>query len=372
MIKILSIFGTRPEAIKMAPVVQELARRPTIKSIVCVTAQHREMLDQVMDIFKLKSDYDLNIMTAGQTLSRITSRALLGLEPIIEKETPDIVLVQGDTTTAFVGALAAFYHQVAVGHIEAGLRTDNKYSPYPEEINRQTIGVLADLHFVPTSVSRENLLREGKPAENIILTGNTAIDALKMTVHDTYENELTKWVGDDRLILMTSHRRENLGEPMKNVFRAVLTLTEKFPNVKVIYPVHMNKLVQTAADEILSGSSKVRLVAPLDVLEFHNLMNKSYLIMSDSGGIQEEAPSLGKPVLVTRDTTERPEGITAGTLKLVGTDYATIVKAASLLLSDQTAYQKMSQATNPYGDGHASERIVDALIERFGSAQKNL
>ena len=372
MIKVLSIFGTRPEAIKMAPVVQELAKRDNIKSVVCVTAQHREMLDQVMNVFKLKSDYDLNIMVVGQTLAEITSRALLGLEEVIKKEKPDIVLVQGDTTTVLAGALAAFYRQVAVGHVEAGLRTDNKYSPYPEEMNRQMTDVLADLYFAPTDVSRDNLLSEGKPAKNIIVTGNTAIDALKMTVRDSYENELTKWVGNNRLILMTSHRRENLGDPMRNVFRAILELTKRFHDVKIIYPVHMNKAVQDVADEILSDSDKIRLVDPLDVLEFHNLMNKAYFIMSDSGGIQEEAPSLGKPVLVTRDTTERPEGITAGTLKLVGTNYDTIIQEASILLSDKTAYEKMSQATNPYGDGHASERIVDAIIEKFSNARKNL
>lgn len=364
MNKVLSIFGTRPEAIKMAPVVRELEKRKEIKSIVCVTAQHRQMLDQVMEIFKIKSDYDLDIMVAGQTLSEITSRALLGLESVIEKERPDIILTQGDTTTAFVGALAAFYHQVAIGHIEAGLRTGNKYSPFPEEANRQMIGVLADLHFAPTNVSRDNLLREGKDPKTIFVTGNTAIDALKLTVHDDYENELTNWVNKDRLILMTSHRRENIGDPMRNIFRAARTLTENFPDVKVIYPVHMNSSVRAIADEVLKGSDKIRLIEPVDVLEFHNLMNKSYFVISDSGGVQEEAPSLGKPVLVVRDTTERPEGVTAGTLKLVGTDYNTIVAEATKLLSNKSAYGSMSKAQNPYGDGHASERIVDALIAR--------
>ncbi len=366
MIKVMSIFGTRPEAIKMAPLVKELESRKEIKSIVCVTAQHREMLDQVLETFDIKPDYDLNIMKQGQTLADITTRALVGLEEIIKKEKPNIVLVHGDTTTTFAGALAAFYNQIDIGHVEAGLRTDNKYSPYPEEMNRQMVDRVTDMYFAPTKLSKENLLKENIDEEKIYITGNTAIDAMKTTVKKDYSHPELDWIKDnERLILVTAHRRENLGDPMRNIFRAIRKIVDEFSDVKVLYPIHMNPKVREVAHEVFDTCDRVKLIEPLEVFDFHNFQNKCYLIMSDSGGVQEEAPSLGKPVLVLRDTTERPEGIEAGTLKLVGTDEDTIYKETKSLLTDKEAYDKMSKASNPYGDGHASERIVDAIIEKY-------
>ena len=367
-IKVMSIFGTRPETIKMAPVVHELEKREEIESIVCVTAQHREMLDQVLKALKVIPDYDLNIMKQGQTLSDITTRALKGLEDVIKEVKPDIILVHGDTTTTFAGALAAFYQQVAVGHVEAGLRTYNKYSPFPEEMNRQFVGIVSDMNFAPTERSKNNLLREGKKEETIYVTGNTAIDALNLTVDEEYSDEITEWIGDDRLIVLTAHRRENLGEPMYRMFKAIRRIIDKYDDVKMVYPVHLNPLVVKAANEVFGDSEKIKLIKPLEVVEFHNLLSRSYLILTDSGGIQEEAPSLGKPVIVLRDTTERPEGIDAGTLKLAGTEEETIYQMVDELLSDSMEYEKMSKASNPYGDGHASERIVDAIIAKFSKS----
>lgn len=365
MIKVLTIFGTRPEAIKMAPVIKELKSRKEIETIVCVTAQHREMLDQVLEAFNIVPDYDLNIMKPGQTLGGITIKALEGLEKIIKEVQPNIVLVHGDTTTTFVGALTAFYNQVKVGHIEAGLRTYNKYSPYPEEINRQITGIIADLHFAPTDVSRDNLLKEGKNKENIFVTGNTAIDALKTTVKKDYYHEIFDWIGNDRMILLTAHRRENLGEPMRGMFKAIKRIIDEYADVKVVYPVHLNPKVREIANEVLGNSNKIKLIGPLDVLDFHNFMAKSYIILTDSGGIQEEAPSLGKPVLVLRDTTERPEGIKAGTLKLAGTNEDNIYKLTKQLLDNEKEYNKMAKASNPYGDGQASKRIAEIITNHF-------
>lgn len=365
MIKVMTIFGTRPEAIKMAPLVKELEGRNEIESIVCVTAQHREMLDQVLTVFNIKPNYDLNIMKQGQTLSEITSRVLQGLEEVIKKEKPNIILVHGDTTTTFAGSLAAFYNQVDIGHVEAGLRTWNKYSPFPEEMNRQMVDRMTDMYFAPTEVSRKNLLQENISEEKIYVTGNTAIDALKTTVKEDYNNEILNWVGKDKLILLTAHRRENLGEPMKHIFRAVKRIVEEYPDVKVVYPIHLNPKVREIANEIFKGIDKVRLIEPLEVIDFHNFQNKSYIILTDSGGIQEEAPSLGKPVLVLRDTTERPEGIAAGTLKLVGTNEEKIYIETKKLLDNKEEYNKMSHASNPYGDGFTSKYIVDAIIKKY-------
>lgn len=364
-IKVMTVFGTRPETIKMAPLVKELQSREEIDTIVCVTAQHRQMLDQVLNAFQIVPDYDLDIMKQGQTLSDITTRVLQGLEGVIKEVKPDIILVHGDTTTTFAGALAAFYNQVAIGHVEAGLRTYNKYSPFPEEANRQFVGVISDMNFAPTEQSKENLLREGKNPETIIVTGNTAIDALQTTVREDYEHEIIDWVGDSRMIMLTAHRRENLGEPMRNMFRAIKRIIEKYEDIKVVYPVHLNPIVVQTAEEIFGDCDRVKLIKPLEVLDFHNLLNKSYLILTDSGGIQEEAPSLGKPVIVLRDTTERPEGIAAGTLKLAGTNEEVIYGMIDELLSCQEEYDRMSKASNPYGDGKASKRIVDAIIEKF-------
>lgn len=363
----MTVFGTRPETIKMAPLVKELKSREEIETIVCVTAQHRQMLDQVLHAFHIKPDYDLDIMKQGQTLSDITTRVLMGLEAVIKEVQPDIVLVHGDTTTTFAGALAAFYNQVAIGHVEAGLRTYNKYSPFPEEANRQFVGVIADMNFAPTEKSKQNLINEGKDEDSIIVTGNTAIDALQTTVRDDYQHEIIDWVGEGKMIMLTAHRRENLGEPMRHMFKAIKRVIEKHPDVKVVYPVHLNPIVVQTAEEIFGDCDRVKLIKPLEVLDFHNLLNKSYLILTDSGGIQEEAPSLGKPVIVLRDTTERPEGIEAGTLKLAGTDEEVIFQMVDELLSDETEYSKMSKASNPYGDGKASKRIVDAIIEKFQS-----
>lgn len=365
-IKVMSVFGTRPEAIKMAPLIKELEKRKEIESIVCVTAQHRQMLDQVLETFKITPKYDLDIMKQGQTLSDITSRVLYGLEEVIKEAKPDIVLVHGDTTTTFAGALAAFYNQTAIGHVEAGLRTNDKYSPYPEEMNRQMVDRMTDMYFAPTELSKNNLLKENIEEEKIYITGNTAIDAMATTVKKNYTHPELDWVKEnERLILVTAHRRENLGDPMRHIFKAIRKLTEEFPDVKVLYPIHLNPKVREVAHEILDGCDRIRLIEPLEVFDFHNFINKCYMIMSDSGGVQEEAPSLGKPVLVLRDTTERPEGITAGTLKLVGTDEETIYKEAKKLLTNQKEYDKMSKASNPYGDGHASKRIVDAIIEKY-------
>ncbi len=365
MIKVITIFGTRPEAIKMAPLVKELGNREEIKSIVCVTAQHREMLDQVLEVFDIKPDYDLNIMKQGQTLSEITSRVLMGLEEIIQKEKPNIILVHGDTTTTFAGALAAFYNNVDIGHVEAGLRTWNKYSPFPEEMNRQMVDRMSDMYFAPTEVSKNNLIKENIDIDKIYVTGNTAIDAMKTTVNDNYYNEIFDWVGNDKLILLTAHRRENLGEPMRNIFRAVKRIIEKHNDIKVIYPIHLNPKVREVANEVFDGVDRIRLIEPLEVFDFHNFINKSYIILTDSGGIQEEAPSLGKPVLVLRNTTERPEGVEAGTLKLVGTDEDTIYNETDKLLNSIEEYDKMSKASNPYGDGSASRYIVDAIIDKY-------
>lgn len=364
-IKVMTVFGTRPETIKMAPLVKELKSREEIETIVCVTAQHRQMLDQVLDAFEIKPDYDLDIMKKGQTLSDITTRVLQGIQSVIQEVKPDIVLVHGDTTTTFAGALAAFYNQVPIGHVEAGLRTYNKYSPFPEEANRQFVGTIADIHFAPTEISKLNLMKEGKEESSIVVTGNTAIDALNTTVRDDYNHEVLNWVGQDKMIMLTAHRRENLGEPMKNMFKAIKRIIEKYNDVKVIYPVHLNPIVKATAEEILGDCDRVKLINPLEVLDFHNLLNKSYLILTDSGGIQEEAPSLGKPVIVLRDTTERPEGIKAGTLKLAGTDEEVIYNMIDELLSDKNEYDRMSKASNPYGDGKASERIVNEIINMF-------
>ncbi len=366
MIKVMSVFGTRPEAIKMAPLVKELESRKEIESIVCVTAQHREMLDQVLKVFDIKPQYDLNIMKQGQTLGDVTTRALTGLEEVIKKEKPDIVLVHGDTTTSFAGALAAFYNQVAIGHVEAGLRTDDKYSPFPEEMNRQMVDRLSDMFFAPTNLSKENLLRENVDEGKIYITGNTVIDAMSTTVDKDYKHEELNWIDDgERMILLTAHRRENLGDPMRNIFKGIKRAIDEFPDVKVIYPIHLNPKVREVANEVFGEYSRVRLIEPLDVFDFHNFQNKAYIILTDSGGIQEEAPSLGKPVLVLRNTTERPEGIEAGTLKLVGTDEETIYEETKKLLADKELYETMSKASNPYGDGKASQRIVDAIIDYF-------
>lgn len=365
-IKVMTIFGTRPEAIKMAPLVLELKKRPEeFEAIVTVTAQHREMLDQVLSIFDIQPDYDLNIMKDRQTLMDVTTRGLEGLDDVMKKVKPDIVLVHGDTTTTFIAGLAPFYNQIQVGHVEAGLRTWNKYSPYPEEMNRQLTGVLADLHFAPTDKSAPNLQAENKKEERIFVTGNTAIDALKTTVKETYEHEVLTNLGDDRLILLTAHRRENLGEPMKNMFRAVKRIVDEHEDVQVVYPVHLNPVVRETANDILGNDPRIHLIEPLDVIDFHNFAERAHIILTDSGGVQEEAPSLGVPVLVLRDTTERPEGIEAGTLKLAGTEEETIYTLAKELLIDEDVYKQMSQASNPYGDGLASKRICDAISYYF-------
>lgn len=365
-IKVMTIFGTRPEAIKMAPLVLELKKQDQyFEPIVTVTAQHRQMLDQVMDIFGITPDHDLNIMKDRQTLTGITTRALEGLDRIMKETKPDIVLVHGDTTTTFVAGLAAFYNQIAVGHVEAGLRTWNKYSPYPEEMNRQLTGVMADLHFAPTDQSANNLIQENKPEENIFVTGNTAIDALSTTVNADYQSDILDRLNGDRLILVTAHRRENLGEPMKNMFRAIKRVVDEQKDVQVVYPVHLNPAVREIADDILGGDDRIHLIDPLDVIDFHNFASKAHLILTDSGGVQEEAPSLGVPVLVLRDTTERPEGIAAGTLKLAGIEEEQIYNMATELLTDDAAYLAMSKASNPYGDGKASARIAEAIRYYF-------
>lgn len=363
MKKIMLVFGTRPEAIKMCPLVNELKSRPELQTVVCVTGQHRQMLDAVLHAFAVTPDYDLSIMKEKQTLFDITVNILARIREVLETEKPDVVLVHGDTSTTFVTALACFYLQIPVGHVEAGLRTYNIYSPYPEEFNRQAVSILAKYNFAPTELSRENLLREGKAADSIYVTGNTAIDALKTTVREEYSHPELDWAADSRLIMITAHRRENLGEPMHHMFRAIRRIIEEHPDVKAIYPIHMNPVVRAAANEELGDCDRIRIIEPLDVLDFHNFLARSYLILTDSGGIQEEAPSLGKPVLVMRDTTERPEGIAAGTLKLVGTDEATIYENFKTLLEDKAAYDKMAKASNPYGDGFACKRIADILVK---------
>ncbi len=369
-IKVLSVFGTRPEAIKMAPVVKELQKNnKTIKSIVCVTAQHREMLDQVLDAFNIIPDYDLNIMKPSQTLSDITSEVIKKIEQIINKEKPDIVLVHGDTTTAMAASLAAFYQHIKIGHVEAGLRTFNKESPFPEEINRQIIDAVSDYLFAPTQQSADNIFKLNKN-QKIIITGNTAIDALKTTITKDYSNKYLDEIGDDKkIILVTAHRRENIGQPMKNIFNAIKRIVNENPDIVVVYPVHLSPKVQGIARDILGNVRNIKLIEPLDVVDFHNFMEKSYFIMSDSGGVQEEAPSLGKPVLVLRDTTERPEGVLAGTLKLTGTNEEDIYQAAKNLLEDEKQYQAMSNAKNPYGDGFASEKIVGAILDELSCAK---
>ena len=357
------VFGTRPEAIKMCPLVNELKTRDKVQTIVCVTGQHRQMLDQVLEAFGVTPDYDLSIMKEKQTLFDITTNILNRIREVLETEKPDVVLVHGDTSTTFVTALACFYLQIPVGHVEAGLRTYNIYSPYPEEFNRQAVGIVSQYNFSPTELSKQNLLNEGKRPESIYVTGNTAIDALKTTVRQDYTHPELRWAEGSRLILITAHRRENLGEPMQNMFRAIRRVMDEHPDVKAIYPIHMNPVVRQTADEILGGEERIHIIEPLEVLDFHNFLARSYLILTDSGGIQEEAPSLGKPVLVMRDTTERPEGIAAGTLKLVGTDEEVIYRSFKQLLEDEAEYAKMSNASNPYGDGHACERIADILTE---------
>ncbi len=359
---ILLIFGTRPEAIKMCPLVNELKSRAGVRTVVCVTGQHRQMLDQVLEAFSVVPEYDLSIMRERQTLFEITSGVLLGIKEVLESVRPDVVLVHGDTSTTFAAALACFYLQIPVGHVEAGLRTYNLYSPYPEEFNREAVGLLAKYHFAPTRLAAQNLEREGKNPADIFVTGNTAIDALKTTVRDSYSHPELQWAEGSRLILITAHRRENLGQPMRRMFRAIRAIVEEHPDVKAIYPIHLNPVVRETAREELDGCSRIRLIEPLDVLDFHNFMARSYLILTDSGGIQEEAPSLGKPVLVMRDTTERPEGIKAGTLKLVGTDEGKIYEAFRMLLESREEYERMSGASNPYGDGLASRRIADILL----------
>ncbi|WP_129738511.1 non-hydrolyzing UDP-N-acetylglucosamine 2-epimerase [Massilimicrobiota timonensis] len=361
MKKVMLVFGTRPEAIKMCPLVNELKTRKNIETIVCVTGQHRQMLDQVLNAFDVVPDYDLSIMKDRQTLFDVTTNILNHIREVLEKVKPDVVLVHGDTTTTFVTSLACFYLQIPIGHVEAGLRTYNIYSPYPEEFNRQAVSIIASYNFAPTELSKDNLLKEGKRPETIFVTGNTAIDALKTTVRSDYKNEHLEWAADSKLIMITAHRRENLGAPMQHMFRAIRRVIEEHPDIKAIYPIHMNPVVREKAEQELIGCDRIRIIEPLDVLDFHNFLARSYLILTDSGGIQEEAPSLGKPVLVMRDTTERPEGIAAGTLKLVGTDENVIYQNFSELITNQEAYDKMSKASNPYGDGFACKRIADIL-----------
>ncbi len=372
-IKVMTIFGTRPEAIKMAPLVNELKRDEDIEDIVCVTAQHRQMLDQVLDIFGIVPDYDLNVMKDRQTLPQITSSVLQGIVEVIEKAKPDMILVHGDTTTTFAGALAGFYSKVKIGHVEAGLRTYDKYSPFPEEMNRKLVGSMADLHFCPTENNKNNLLKENIPGDGIYITGNTVIDALKTTVSDSYEFETPELKEIDfskKVIVLTAHRRENLGEPMENIFRAVKKIAEEYEDVEIVYPVHLNPLVREPANRILGDVENVHLIEPLDVQELHNLMDRAYLVMTDSGGLQEEAPALGKPVLVLRQETERPEAVNAGTVKMAGTDEEEIYRLAKMLLDNKEEYEKMNKAANPYGDGKASPRIVQAIKFYFGVASE--
>lgn len=364
-IKVMSVFGTRPEAIKMAPLVKQLENDGAFDSIVTVTAQHREMLDQVLTEFNITTHYDLNVMKKEQTLVEITTNVLNGLDKIMKRERPHIVLVHGDTSTTFSASLAAFYNQITVGHVEAGLRTWDKYSPYPEEVNRQITSVISDLHFAPTQKAKQNLLNENKSKDYIFVTGNTVIDALKTTVRDNYTHSLLDKIGDQRLVLLTAHRRENIGQNMNQIFRAIKRLVNKHDDIHVVYPVHLNPLVRKASEEILGDDNRVSLIEPLNVLDFHNFMAHSHIILTDSGGIQEEAPSLGVPVLVLRDTTERPEGITAGTLKMAGTNEEMIFQMTDELLTNETLHRQMSQAVNPYGDGKASLKIITAIKKYF-------
>lgn len=361
MKKIMLVFGTRPEAIKMCPLVKELKKSDKVNVFVCVTGQHREMLKQVLDIFQIEPDYDLNIMKEKQDLYDITSAVLLGMRTVLAKEKPDVVLVHGDTTTAYASAMAAFYQQIPVGHVEAGLRTNNLYSPFPEEFNRQGIGLIAKYHFAPTDAAKENLLKEGKKSSDIVVTGNTGIDALFTTIRENYQHPILEWAKESRLLVITAHRRENLGEPMHAMFKAIRRIVEEFEDVKAVYPIHLNPMVRKIADEELAGCDRIRLIEPLAVDAFHNFLHCSYLILTDSGGIQEEAPALGKPVLVMRDTTERPEGVEAGTLKLTGTSEEGIYTTCKQLLTEEDLYERMSRAANPYGDGKASTRIRDIL-----------
>ncbi len=370
MKKIMTIFGTRPEAIKMAPLVLALKNDPELEPIVVVTAQHREMLDQVLEIFGITPDYDLNIMKAGQTLSEVTSRVILGLEEVIKEARPDMILVHGDTTTTFAGSLAAFYNEVAIGHVEAGLRTWQKYSPFPEEMNRQMTGTLADLHFAPTDDAAQNLRNENKPEDRIVITGNTAIDALKTTVKSDYRSDILDNAGERRVILLTAHRRENIGQPMHNIFSAIRRIVDEFEDVEVVYPMHKNPKVREIAADHLSDHDRIQLIEPLDVIDFHNFASRSHFILTDSGGVQEEAPSLGKPVLVLRDTTERPEGVKAGTLKLAGVEEEDIYQLTKSLLTDEALYQSMSKASNPYGDGETSQRICEHIKYYFSLTEE--
>ncbi|KPI54532.1 UDP-N-acetylglucosamine 2-epimerase [Clostridioides difficile] len=371
-IKVMTVFGTRPEAIKVAPLIKELEEREHIKSIVCVTAQHREMLDQVIETFNINVDYDLDIMKKGQSLNDITCKILKELPLIINKENPNIILVHGDTTTTLATSLTAFYNKIFVGHIEAGLRTYDKYSPFPEELNRQLTSVIADIHFAPTNLARKNLIYEGKSKNSIFVTGNTAIDALRMTIKEDYNHPIIDKIGNDRMILLTSHRRENLGNPMKNIFKAVKRIVDDFEDVQIVYPIHLNPEIRNIADKVFGKSHKrIHIIEPLEVVDFHNFLNKSYMIMTDSGGIQEEAPSLGKPVLVLRDKTERTEGIEAKTLKLVGTDEDRIYNSVSSLLINKKSYNQMSKASNPYGDGKASKYIVDIIMKKLNCKYLN-
>lgn len=361
MKRVMLVFGTRPEAIKMCPLVNELKNRSGFETVVCVTGQHRQMLAQVLSVFQIKPDYDLSVMREQQTLFDITTGILEKIKGVLEQVRPDIVLVHGDTTTTFAAALACYYLQIPVGHVEAGLRTYNIWSPYPEEFNRQAVSIISKFHFAPTELSMRSLVREGKNADSIYITGNTAIDALKTTIREDYSHPELEWAKGSRLILITAHRRENLGEPMKHMFRAIRRVMDEHADIKAIYPIHMNPVVRQTAREVLKGDERIHIIEPLEVLDFHNFQSRSFLILTDSGGIQEEAPSLGKPVLVMRDTTERPEGIKAGTLKLVGTEEETIYREFTRLLTDDEEYRKMSNASNPYGDGHACERIADIL-----------
>lgn len=370
MKKIMTIFGTRPEAIKMAPLVLALKNDPELEPIVVVTAQHREMLDQVLEIFGITPDYDLNIMKAGQTLSEVTSRVILGLEEVIKEARPDMILVHGDTTTTFAGSLAAFYNEVAIGHVEAGLRTWQKYSPFPEEMNRQMTGTLADLHFAPTDDAAQNLRNENKPEDRIVITGNTAIDALKTTVKSDYRSDILDSAGERRVILLTAHRRENIGQPMHNIFSAIRRIVDEFEDVEIVYLMHKNPKVREIAAEHLNNHDRIQLIEPLDVIDFHNFASRSHFILTDSGGVQEEAPSLGKPVLVLRDTTERPEGVKAGTLKLAGVEEEDIYQLTKSLLTDETLYQSMSKASNPYGDGETSQRICEHIKYYFSLTEE--
>lgn len=363
MKRILLTFGTRPEAIKMCPLVKELRSRPSFQTIVCVSGQHREMLDQVLDVFEIVPDYDLSVMRENQTLFDSTTGILLGMKAVLEEVKPDMALVHGDTTTAFASALACFYLHIPVGHVEAGLRTYDIQSPYPEEFNRQAVGAMADYHFAPTGLARDNLLREGKNPEKIFVTGNTAIDAMKTTVQKGYRHRELDWAHGSRLVLLTAHRRENLGEPLSHMLRAIRRVVDETPDIKVIYPVHPNPAVRAVAKTALGGHDRIHLIEPLDVMEFHNILARSYLVLTDSGGVQEEAPSLGKPVLVMRDITERPEGVAAGTLKLVGTSEESVYREFHRLLTDKQEYGNMSRASNPYGDGQTCRRIADLLEE---------